>query len=628
MKLHLMGLEVEASAIRELERMLDFERAEGGIPVRIEGRADCIEVGLKHGEGTIRYPEKIHFFRALGLFVEKARTEACFHLVEHPQFSWNGVMLDVSRNAVMKVDQIKKLIAMMAVMGLNGIMLYTEDTYTVKERPYFGYMRGKYSVQELKECDDYADKFGIEMIPCIQTLAHLAQALKWNYANDFMDTEDILLAEDKQTYIFIEEMIRSASAPFRSNRIHIGMDEAHQLGLGKYLDKHGFRQRFDIMSRHLSQVIGITERYDLAPMIWSDMYFRLGSHTGDYYDENADIPESVIRDMPRNVQFVYWDYYHEEEHFYRSYIQKHKAFGSAPVFAGGIWTWNGVAPNYGKTFATTNAALSACKKEGVREVIATMWGDNGTETNFFSGLLGMQLFAEHGYSETLDPERLKQRFSFCTGGDAESFMNLTLLDETPGVMNGNPKESNPSKFLLWQDILTGLYDRNIQGLPINAHYQQLEARLRADRPNNRGWDFIFDGYEKLCAVLSVKSELGIHLKTHYDRNDRAELNDILERQLPDLERRIRELRAAHRRQWFEVYKPFGWEVLDIRYGGLLARVDTAKRRLHDYLHGQIDRIEELEEERLYFDWPRPKEEGSLGRGHLYHRIVTAGALSN
>ena len=53
------------------------------------------------------------------------------------------------------------------------LMLYTEDTYEVDNQPYFGYLRGRYSQKELREIDDYAFKHGMELIPAIQTLAHL-----------------------------------------------------------------------------------------------------------------------------------------------------------------------------------------------------------------------------------------------------------------------------------------------------------------------------------------------------------------------------------------------------------------------------------------------------------------------
>ena len=49
-----------------------------------------------------------------------------------------------------------------------------------------------------------------------------------------------------------------------------------------------------------------------------------------------------------------------------------------------------------------------------------------------------------------------------------------------------------------------------------------------------------------------------------------------------------------------IFKPFGWEVIDIRYGGVISRLDTASERLMDYVEGRLERIEELEQERLIY----------------------------
>ncbi len=109
-------------------------------------------------------------------------------------------------------------------------------------------------------------------------------------------------------------------------------------------------------------------------------------------------------------------------------IRKHKEIGFTPVFAGGIWTWTGLCTNYGRTLLTSDAALSACKKEGVKEVIATVWGDDGMENNPFTALMGFQIFAEHGYAADLDIEKLKQRVKFCTGVDYKAFMDIPWAD--------------------------------------------------------------------------------------------------------------------------------------------------------------------------------------------------------
>src|SRR5699024_8058359 len=119
---------------------------------------------------------------------------------EEPQFSTIGPMFDLSRNAVLKVDSFKGMLRKLSIMGFNSSMLYMEDTYEIKDEPYFGYMRGRYSYEQLKELDDYAFELGIELIPCIQTLAHLEEFLKWSNAAKYKDTRGALLLESEETY--------------------------------------------------------------------------------------------------------------------------------------------------------------------------------------------------------------------------------------------------------------------------------------------------------------------------------------------------------------------------------------------------------------------------------------------
>lgn len=625
MKLHLTGnIEEIIDGLEIISKDLNIERSEDGWPLHIEKRKGPIEVQNNKQNGMIRYEEKIHFFRAISLWVENYMKKGEFSISETPQFNVNGAMIDCSRNAVMTVEGIQLLLRKMSLMGLNTVMLYTEDTFTVDAYPYFGYMRGRYTKEEIKECDEYANTLGIELVPCIQTLAHLTEALKWQYASEIKDTEDILLVGSEKTYVFIEHLIDSVSQMFSTDRIHIGMDEAHMLGLGKYLELNGYKKRFDIMNEHLQQVSKITNKYNMRPMIWSDMYFRLGSKNGDYYDLDADIPKDAIASIPENVELVYWDYYHADKEFYNDFIDKHMSFDRHLLFAGGVWTWNGIAPNYGKTISTTNAALAACKEKGVKEVFATMWGDNGAETNIFTGLAGLQLFAEHGYAKEVDQQRLVDRFSSCVGGSYQDFLELNRFDEVPGVAKDNLRESNPSKFLLWEDILIGLYDENIKGLPLNEHYKDLEVKLNDAKNRNKEWEVIFDFYIQLAKTLSIKAEFGKKLKSAFDAKDREAMKRLRDQIMP-LREMTDQLRKKHRTLWHWSNKSFGWEILDIRYGGVLSRLETAEFKLSEWIDGRIKTIEELEIERLYNNDPWAND-GGIGRG-MYHRIVTAGSFS-
>lgn len=133
-----------------------------------------------------------------------------------------------------------------------------------------------------------------------------------------------------------------------------------------------------------------------------------------------------------------------------------------------------------------------------------------------------------------------------------------------------------------------------------GHYARLEQSIRSRRDKSAELDYLFEVPEKLCGVLKRKSEIGIELKRAYDAKDNDKLREIATEVLPVIAEAVRELRGAHRAQWLRMFKPFGWEVIDIRYGGVVNLLDTAAYRLLDYVEGRIDRIEELEQERLVY----------------------------
>ena len=188
-----------------------------------------------------------------------------------------GVMVDCSRNAVLTVSAAKRLIDALHKMGYNMLMLYTEDTYEVDNQPKFGYLRGRYTKEELKEIVAYGEQNGVELIPCIQTLAHLNQIFRYPEYKEINDCGDILLVDDERTYKLIDDMFSTLRQCYKTPWVHIGMDEAHDLGKGKYRDIHGEQNRFDILKRHLEKVTEIAQKYGFKPMMWSDMFFRLAT---------------------------------------------------------------------------------------------------------------------------------------------------------------------------------------------------------------------------------------------------------------------------------------------------------------------------------------------------------------
>ena len=176
-----------------------------------------------------------------------------------------GILLDCSANGVPNVNMVKRLIRVMEKMGYNFLELCMDDIYKIDNEPYFGYLRGGYTNAELKEMDAFAKAHGVELIPCVQTLAHLTNLVKLPHYSGIVDIADILLIDEPRTYELIENMFKALRAGFTTNLVNIGFDEAHLVGLGRYLDKHGYVNRYDLLFKHLNRVLEIAAKYGTSP---------------------------------------------------------------------------------------------------------------------------------------------------------------------------------------------------------------------------------------------------------------------------------------------------------------------------------------------------------------------------
>lgn len=116
--------------------------------------------------------------RAVGLIRAHSAEKTGFTLRQTPALESLGAMLDCSRNAVPRVESVKRLLRILSRMGYRALQLYMEDVFILEDYPYLGYGRQGYTDAELSALDDYAAALGIELVPAVQTLAHLKQTLK------------------------------------------------------------------------------------------------------------------------------------------------------------------------------------------------------------------------------------------------------------------------------------------------------------------------------------------------------------------------------------------------------------------------------------------------------------------
>lgn len=568
----------------------------------------------------ISYSREVEAYRGLTL-AKIHEKEENFHLEETPRFTSDGVMLDCSRNGVMSLPAIEDFLLRMALLGLDRLLLYTEDTYQIPEYPYFGYQRGRYSQEELKRIDQKARSFGIELVPCIQTLGHLANPLVWNCFNDIKDNDNVLLADEPKTYDFIRAEIKSCRECFSSHRIHVGMDEAFGVGFGRHYSLHGYEDPSEIFLRHLEKIKGICRDYQFTPLIWSDMLFRL-ANGGSYYGKNP-LNDAIAAKVPSDVGFVYWDYYHEKESEYEECLSAHKKLHNPILFAGGSWRWTGFTPHIGYSLLRSRAGLDACLKCGVKEVFVTGWGDNGNEASFASMYPCLALYSEYSYEGKAEDEAISALLKAVVGESLETMLLLDLPNQPDRTFKHG--YGNPSKYLFYQDVIGGLFDKHTAP-GYDEAYSEYAQKLTLAAKKSSEFAYAYDALAHLCDVLSLKANLGVRIRAAYQNHDKAALKAISEGDLPLLLRKITAFQKAMEKQWNSECKPYGFDVIDGRIGWLLERIKSAIRRLKAYVRGTQTNIPELEEELLWFDGRKEKGESEVMSWNWWAKNVSVNPL--
>ncbi len=559
-------------------KSLEFER--GGEPGALA--VECGETAVR-----IRYGSVPAALRGVGhaLATENRASDCSFETL--------GIMLDCSRNAVMKPAYIKRWLRRLALLGYNRLMLYTEDVYRLPGEPLFGYKRGAYTADELREIDAYAASLGIEVIGCIQTLGHLEQLFKWDAYKEIEDTEFNLRVDKERSYELIEKMLKFWADVLGTRRIHIGMDEATYVGRGKFMNANGYVDQFELFNKHLEKVCTMCEQHGLKPMIWSDMYFRLGSANHDYYDRNAVIPAEVKERIPESVDLVYWDYYTKDEEFYVEWIRRHRELGKEPIMASGIWTWLRFWYDHSMTASAAAPCIRACRKTKVKDIWFTMWGDGGSYCDFDSSLAGIAYAADLAFGGSGEADSVSPAFRSVCGGDYAMQLIGNDLRTAPVADGPIVASSTP----LWDDALLGIGWEGYQAAGDDfwnewlAKLRDLREEITPHRANHDVGDMNY--LWTVCNSMILKVELRKAIIEAYP-NDKEALKRIQMQSIPKVIAALEEMEMAFRTQWLRRNKVFGMETLQVRLGGVRSRLSETARRIGEFLDGSIDGIEELD----------------------------------
>ena len=592
------------SGMKELSRYFGIEDSSEGILLCSEKCDKGIKVIATTDKITIYYSSVARFFYAFSFCIQNYGKS--FTLERSCEPERLGIMRDCARNAILSVEGAEKLILNSVILGYNYLELYMEDLMDIPSLPYLGHNRGRYTKEEIKRIDDYAAMFGVELVPCVQALAHLPHIFRHDCFLPINDMNDILLVDDENTYEFIEKVISFLSECFSSKRVNLCMDEAFNMGLGKYLVKHGFvADRGAIFLRHLSRVFDICKKYGFKPQIFSDMIFRVGLDNREMHSymgiEGKHFKKEFVDTFPKDISLIFWDYYHVNEDFYDSVFDKHFELTDNVVFAGGVWTWIGFAPNNTWAERTLSPAIDSFRKHSCKDFMLTVWGDGGAESSAFSIFSTLLWTAEKLFADDTDADYLNRRADALFGNSYEELKNIENVNRTSdnSIEDGLTRQAtiNPTKYTLYNDPLLGILDSHVYD-EMKKYFARNAAEMKKYADRKGRFSYLYETMFRLADCLTVKATLGIDLKKYYDERNKKGMIEIAEETIPECLKKLDAFYEAFRVQWHKENKSFGFEVFDIRIGGLKQRLMNCARIIKEYAEGKTEKIDELERKRL------------------------------
>jgi hexosaminidase len=539
------------------------------------------EISLLEDEIHIAYAGLDDLTLALGDLLTAGKP---FEDQKIPPYTFRGIMLDVSRNAVVRVDYLKERIAKLALVGLNRFCLYTEEVFPVPGEPLFGYARGRYTKADIQELVRYGKLFGVVLFPCIQTLGHMEHILKYPHYSPLKDNDTVYNVYAKDLYAFIAKTIDAAVEPYDTDFIHVGMDETFGLGRGL-----AFREGERIDPRqlyvdHVNKIADICRKKKLKPIMWGDVVL------GEAGAEGMDA--SQTSKLPKDMGMNYWNYAHCDRTKYANAIKDFRKMGFEPTLSPGLWSWSRFFPAYYKAEANIASLLETGKSLGVKSALNTHWGDDGHECLFDLNLPAHTYFLAQ-CTETKGVEsHTKKRFTAVFQADFDAVVSTQEIDRA-GYRPKGILPFNTGKCFFYDDPAQGLFSGLPFVKPATATYRSLSKKMHGHAKHKGPFQKYFRFSASFCDFLAIKADLRRRAMSAYKAKNKPELKGIL-RDIAEAKTRLSSTHRIYRELWLEERSPFGLEIIEGRIGTLQIRLDYLAHILSEYLHGNLLKLEELD----------------------------------
>lgn len=308
------------------------------------------------------------------LLREYGRRLPCLRIRDWPDFSRRGVMLDISRGRVPKLETLLDLADTLADFKINELQLYTEHTFAYRNYKSVWRDWGALTAAEIRTLDARCRQLGIDLVPNQNSFGHLREFLAspklkplaeiaepWpDGAGTFWRYPSTFAPNHPGTLRFLRELYDELLPNFTSPLFNVGCDETWDLGRGQSRALCQKQGRGRVYLNFIRRIHREVSRRGKRMMFWGDIILH---------------EPQLISKLPRNIIALNWGY--EPDHPFAKEARQFARAGIPFYVCPGTSTWATLIGKHENAFANLRAAAKAGRANGAIGYLITDWGDGG-----------------------------------------------------------------------------------------------------------------------------------------------------------------------------------------------------------------------------------------------------------
>ncbi|MGK5093391.1 family 20 glycosylhydrolase [Deltaproteobacteria bacterium TL4] len=298
----------------------------------------------------------------------------CLEIEDYPDFPTRGVMLDISRDKVPKLQTLFALLDLFAEWKINHLQLYIEHTFAYRQHRDVWAQASPYTSEDILTIDHYCQQRFIDLVPNQNSFGHLHRWLTlpqyrhlaecpegfrwpWGEWNAFPFSLCPTLPESLD---LLEEWYSELLPNFQSPYFNVGCDETFDLGQGRSKDACDAYGKGKVYLDFLLKIHKRVDSHHRQMMFWGDIIL--------------EHPE-YVSELPKEVIALAWGY--EANHPFDEQGAKFADAGIPFYVCPGTSSWNSIAGRTANCIENLRQAAANGLKHGASGYLITDWGDRG-----------------------------------------------------------------------------------------------------------------------------------------------------------------------------------------------------------------------------------------------------------